>query len=71
MIDPEFYVAWAAKGAPSSANAKANAALPDTDFNKTALGDPAVVARVQFMKPLPDATRKAYLELWQDVKAAQ
>jgi spermidine/putrescine transport system substrate-binding protein len=71
MIDPEFYVAWAAKGAPSSANAKANSALPDTDFNKTALGDPAVVARVQFMKPLSEETRKAYLELWQDVKAAQ
>jgi spermidine/putrescine transport system substrate-binding protein len=71
MIDPEFYVAWAAKGAPSSANAKANAALPDTDFNKTALSDPAVVARVQFMKPLTEETRKKYLELWQDVKAAQ
>ena len=61
MIDPEFYVEWAAKGAPSSANAKAAAALPDTDFNKQVLGDPAVVARVQFMKPLSDETRKAYL----------
>ena len=71
MIDPEFYVAWAAKGAPSSANNKANAALPDTDFNKLTLGDPAVVGRVQFMQPLPDETRKAYLELWQDVKTAQ
>jgi spermidine/putrescine transport system substrate-binding protein len=71
MIDPEFYVAWAAKGAPSSANAKANAALPDTDFNKLTFSDPAVVARVQFMKPLSDETRKAYTELWQDVKTAQ
>jgi spermidine/putrescine transport system substrate-binding protein len=71
MIDPAFYVQWAAKGAPSSANAKANAALPDTDFNKKAFADPAVVARVKFMKPLPDETRKAYTELWQDVKTSQ
>ena len=71
MIDPAFYVEWAAKGAPSSANTKANAALPDTDFNKQAFADPAVVARVQFMKPLPDETRNAYTELWQDVKTAQ
>jgi spermidine/putrescine transport system substrate-binding protein len=71
MIDPAFYVQWAAKGAPSSANVKANAALPDSDFNKQAFSDPAVVARVRFMKPLPDETRKAYTELWQDVKTAQ
>jgi spermidine/putrescine transport system substrate-binding protein len=71
MIDPEFYVQWAAKGAPSSANAKANAALPESDFNKQAFADPAVVERVKFMKPLSDETRKIYTELWQDVKAAQ
>jgi spermidine/putrescine transport system substrate-binding protein len=71
MIDPEFYAAWAAKGAPSSANAKANAALPDTDFNKMALSDPAAVARVQFMQPLSDEKRKQYLELWQDLKSGQ
>ena len=71
MIDPDFYVQWAAKGAPSSANAKANAALPDADFNKQAFADPAVVWRVQFMKPISDETRKAYTELWQDVKTAQ
>lgn len=29
MIEPEFYVKWAAEGAPASANAKAAAALPD------------------------------------------
>ena len=71
MIDPEFYVRWAAKGAPMSANAKAAAALPDASFNKMALGDPAVVARVQFVQPLSEATRKQYLELWQDVKTSQ
>jgi spermidine/putrescine transport system substrate-binding protein len=59
------------KGAPSSANAKANAALPDNDFNKQTFADPAVVERVKFMKPLSDETRKAYTELWQDVKTAQ
>lgn len=71
MIDPDFYVKWAEKGAPMSANAKASAALPDTSFNKMTLGDPAVVARVHFVKPLSEATRKQYLELWQDVKAGQ
>jgi len=71
MIDPEFYVQWAAKGAPMSANAKAAAGLPETSFNKMALGDPAVVARVQFVQPLSEATRKQYLELWQDVKTSQ
>ena len=70
MIDPEFYVQWAAKGAPSSANAKANAALPASDFNKKTFADPAVVARVQFVKPLSDEIRKAYTELWQDVKTS-
>jgi spermidine/putrescine transport system substrate-binding protein len=69
MIDPEFYVKWAAKGSPMSANAKAAAALPDTNFNKVALGDPAVVARVHFVKPLSEETRKKDLELWQDMKA--
>ena len=71
MIDPEFYVKWAASGAPCSANAKAQAALPDTDFNKKTLGDPAVVAKVQFMQPLGDDVRKKYLEIWQELKTAQ
>jgi spermidine/putrescine transport system substrate-binding protein len=71
MIDPAFYVQWAAKGAPMSANAKAADELPATSFNKMALGDPAVVARVQFVQPLSDATRKQYLEMWQDLKTAQ
>jgi spermidine/putrescine transport system substrate-binding protein len=71
MIDPDFYGQWAAKGSPMSANAKAAAALPDTNFNKVTLGDPAVVAKVKFVKPLSDDTRKKYLELWQDVKTGQ
>ncbi len=71
MIDPEFYVKWAAEGAPASANAKAAAALPDDAFNKRVLGDPAVVARVQFQRPVSEEDRGKYLELWQGLKAAQ
>ena len=71
MIDPDFYVRWAAEGAPASANAKAAAALPDDAFNKRVLGDPEVVARVQFQRPVSDENREKYLELWQGLKAAQ
>ncbi|MEM8730372.1 MAG: extracellular solute-binding protein [Pseudomonadota bacterium] len=71
MIDPDFYVTWAAEGAPASANAKAAAALPEDAFNKRVLGDPAVVARVQFQRPVSDENREAYLALWQELKAAQ
>ena len=71
MIDPDFYVKWAADGAPASANAKAAAALPDDAFNKRILGDPEVVARVQFQRPVSDENREKYLELWQSLKAAQ
>ena len=71
MIDPDFYVRWAAEGAPASANAKAAAALPDDAFNKRILGDPEVVARVQFQRPVSDENREKYLELWQGLKAAQ
>lgn len=71
MIDPAFYVKWDAEGAPASSNSVAAAALPETSFNRRVLGDPAVVARVQFMKPVSDADRETYLKLWQDLKAAQ
>ena len=71
MIDPGFYTRWAEDGAPASANAKAAAALPDDAFNKRILGDPAVVARVQFQRPVSDENREKYLELWQGLKAAQ
>ncbi|EEB82864.1 periplasmic spermidine/putrescine-binding protein or ABC transporter [Roseobacter sp. GAI101] len=71
IIDPAFYVKWAADGAPASANAKAAAALPDDAFNKRILSDPEVVARVQFQRPVSDENREAYLALWQELKAAQ
>jgi spermidine/putrescine transport system substrate-binding protein len=71
MIDPEFYVKWAEEGAPASANAKAAEALPEDAFNRQVLGDPEVVARVQFQRPVSDEDREAYLALWQKLKAAQ
>ena len=71
MIDPDFYVRWAESGAPASANAKAAAALPEESFNRAILGDPEVVARVQFMQPVSDEDRKNYLEIWQELKASQ
>ncbi|WP_166418908.1 ABC transporter substrate-binding protein [Cochlodiniinecator piscidefendens] len=71
MIDPEFYTRWAEDGAPASANAAAAAALPEDAFNRQVLGDPEVVARVQFQRPVSDETREAYLTMWQALKAAQ
>jgi len=71
MIAPAFYVKWEAEGAPATSNTAAAAALPEESFNRKVLGDPATVARVQFMRPVPDETREAYLALWQELKAAQ
>jgi spermidine/putrescine transport system substrate-binding protein len=69
MVSPEFYVKWDTDvGAPASANAKANAALPEDAMNRTVLGDPEVVKRLQWMAPLSDDQRKAYQELWDTVK---
>lgn len=71
MIDPTFYVEWNTRvGAPVSANAKAVAALPETAFNRTVLGDAKTVARIQFQQPVTDEQRKAYLALWQELKVA-
>ena len=69
MVSPEFYVRWDTDvGAPASANAKANAALPADAMNRTILGDPEVVKRVQWMAPLSDAQRQKNQELWDEVK---
>lgn len=70
MIDPEFYVRWDTEvGAPASANAAAAAALPEDAFNRVVLGDPEAIARVEIMRPVPEETRREYLELWQELKA--
>lgn len=71
MLDPAFYVRWDKEGAPASANATAAAALPEDSFNREVLGDPEVVALVQFMRPVPDAKRQEYLAMWQGLKAKQ
>lgn len=71
MIDPAFYGKWDLEGAPATSNTVAAAALPEDSFNRKVLGDPAVVAKVQFMAPMDDAKREAYLALWQELKAAQ
>lgn len=70
MIDPAFYVRWDTEvGAPASANVKAAAALPETAFNRVVLGDPANIARVEIMQPVPEARLQEYLALWQELKA--
>ena len=69
MVSPEFYVRWDTEvGAPASANAAANAQLPEDAFNRVVLGDPAVVSRLHFMAPLSDAQRERFLEVWEEVK---
>jgi spermidine/putrescine transport system substrate-binding protein len=71
MTDPAFYVEWDTKvGAPASANAKANAALPAEAMNRAVLGDPEVVKRVQWMAPMTDEERQKRQELWDEVKTA-
>lgn len=69
MIDPEFYIKWDTDvGAPASANAKANAGLPETAFNRAVLGDAEKISKVQFMNAMGDDLRKEILELWQETK---
>ncbi len=71
MVSPEFYVKWDTDvGAPASANAKANAALPEDAMNRKILGDAEVVKRVQWMAPLTDDQRKKNQELWDEVKTS-
>ena len=71
MVDPSFYVPWDTNvGAPASANAKANAALPADALNRTVLGDPEVAKRVKWMAPTSDEQRKKLQELWDEVKTS-
>ncbi|WP_119393109.1 ABC transporter substrate-binding protein [Taklimakanibacter lacteus] len=71
MVDPEFYVKWDNDiGAPASANAKANAQLPADALNRTVLGDPEVVKRVQWMAPVSDEQKQKNQELWDEVKTS-
>lgn len=69
MIDPGFYVEWATRvGAPASASDAAMGRLPADDLNRRT-HDPAHLASVHMMSPLPDERREAWNDLWQEVKA--
>lgn len=69
MVSPDFYVRWDSEvGAPASANAKANAQLPEDALNRSVLGDPEVVSRLQWMAPLTDETRQKFQEVWDEAK---
>jgi spermidine/putrescine transport system substrate-binding protein len=71
MVDPSFYVPWDTNvGAPASANVRAVAALPEDAMNRTVLGDPEVVKRVQWMAPYTDEQRQKLQELWDEVKTS-
>ncbi len=69
MIDPDFYYTWATEfGSPASASATAMDKLPADDLNKQ-IHKPDYLSKLQFMGPLPDERRSAYLDLWQETKA--
>jgi len=69
MISPEFYVKWDTDvGAPASANAKANAQLPEDAMNRKVLSDPEVVKRLQWMAPMSDDQRNKFQEIWDNTK---
>ncbi len=69
MISADHYVRWDNDvGAPASANAVATSQLPADAFNRRVLGDPKATANLQFMAPLPDERREAFLELWEETK---
>ena len=69
MVDPEFYVRWDTEvGAPASANAKANAQLPEDALNRRVLGNPEIAKRLHFQAPIPDDRKQEWLDLWQEVK---
>ncbi|MBX6324130.1 MAG: extracellular solute-binding protein [Rhodospirillaceae bacterium] len=69
MVSPEFYVRWdTAVGAPASANTAALNMEPADAFNRTVMADPEMIKRLQFMAPLPDERRKAFSDLWEEVK---
>ena len=69
LVSPEFYLQWdASAGAPVSANFKAVQSLPDGSPTKQQFAQPGIIEQLQFMEPLDDAKRQAYLDLWQEVK---
>ena len=69
MVSPEFYDRWdTTAGAPVSSNVKAVETLPADAVNRAVFGKPEFIRKLHFMRPVDDADRRKYLELWQDVK---
>ncbi len=69
MVSPEHYVRWDNDvGAPASASTVATSQLPADAFNRKVLGDPEATRSLQFMAPLPDERREAFLEIWEETK---
>ena len=69
MIDPQFYYKWATEfGAPASANQAAMQSLPADNLNRT-IHKPEYLTKLNFMGPLPEARRQAFLDLWEETKA--
>ncbi len=69
MVSPEFYVKWDTDvGAPASANTAADNQLPADAFNRVVMGPPDLQKRLFYMAPLSDDRRKAYTQLWEQVK---
>jgi spermidine/putrescine transport system substrate-binding protein len=70
MSSPEFYVRWdSTAGAPVPANPQVLAQMAEDSFTRTVFGDPAVTEKLAFITNTPAATREAWVELWQEVKA--
>jgi spermidine/putrescine transport system substrate-binding protein len=68
MIDPTFYVTWAATGAPASANEVAMQQLPAGNLAHEVY-KPEYLSKLQFMSAMPDDRRQAFSDLWEEVKA--
>jgi len=69
MISPDFYVTWDTQaGAAVSANLKAVEGLPADAFNRVVMGQPDVLERLKFAKPLTEEKRQEIQELWAEVK---
>lgn len=70
MVSPEFYVKWQTDvGAPISANAAADAALPADDPGRALVADKDRMSRLHFIAPVPDERKKEFQEMWDEVKA--
>ena len=68
MIDKDFQYNWASKGGPAPVNKDAASKI-DPEYAKSAGMDEASLNRLVFMKYRTDDVKKAWNDLWTDVKA--